>query len=213
MGSDFIDWLGDRAEREEYGKLVLLALIMMYLLYIICYLFITVFANQHMVPGVIRTSAQAVSGNSIPIISVEFFYILAKGAILEETFFRVIPLTIVIIIALVMMYLLHMLSWRFIYLDEYRIAIKAALVATLFLSIIFGYIHGNVLNIFIQGWGGIAYSILFLKCGGGQFKSLWSMLTGIYLGFSTVVWTQLLFNISLNLISFWLGMRYVTIGA
>ena len=36
------------------------------------------------------------------------------------------------------------------------------------LSIAFGLVHGSFKNIFVQGIGGLVYSIIFLKCGGFQ---------------------------------------------
>ncbi len=40
-------------------------------------------------------------------------------------------------------------------------------ISTVFLtSIIFGYLHGNYLNIFIQGMPGAVYAVLYLKYGG-----------------------------------------------
>ena len=38
------------------------------------------------------------------------------------------------------------------------------------LSLAFGLLHGGILNIFIQGFGGFMYCVLFLKCGGYQKK-------------------------------------------
>ncbi len=36
-------------------------------------------------------------------------------------------------------------------------------------SVIFGYLHGGIINVFLQGVGGLAYGILFLKfCQGGK---------------------------------------------
>lgn len=34
------------------------------------------------------------------------------------------------------------------------------------LSFVFGILHGNIVNLFAQGMGGICLSFLFLKCGG-----------------------------------------------
>lgn len=47
---------------------------------------------------------------------------------------------------------------------------SAILLFALLLSLAFGLAHGSILNIFIQGFGGFIYCILFLKCGGYQKK-------------------------------------------
>lgn len=61
----------------------------------------------------------------------------------------------------------------------------------LFSSFIFGWIHGGISNVPLQGLGGILYSIVFLKCGGLQgspFKALVSStLCHTYYNFSLKV--------------------------
>ena len=46
----------------------------------------------------------------------------------------------------------------------------AIMIVAIILSVIFGLAHGNALNILVQGWAGLLYSILYLKCGGMQGK-------------------------------------------
>lgn len=45
---------------------------------------------------------------------------------------------------------------------------RFVLVYAFILSIGFGVAHGSWVNIFIQGFAGIYWSILYIKCGGGQ---------------------------------------------
>lgn len=54
---------------------------------------------------------------------------------------------------------------------------NVVIVAALFSSIIFGYLHGNICNVFIQGSAGLYLSAIFLKAGGmkdRQFRGLWA---------------------------------------
>lgn len=44
------------------------------------------------------------------------------------------------------------------------------IIGALLFSAVFGWYHGGVSNIFIQGVGGFIYCLLFLKCGGLQRK-------------------------------------------
>lgn len=53
-------------------------------------------------------------------------------------------------------------------------------------SMIFGYVHGNAYNIFIQGIGGFFTCLLFLKCGGLQ--------SNYQKAFGTVIASHYLFN-------------------
>lgn len=46
-------------------------------------------------------------------------------------------------------------------------------------SVIFGYVHGDISNIFIQGVAGILFSVTFLKCGGMAGKFLKPTLSGM----------------------------------
>lgn len=45
-----------------------------------------------------------------------------------------------------------------------------ALLFAAVLSVIFGVLHGGIINVFLQGAGGFMCCILFLKCGGYQKK-------------------------------------------
>ena len=47
-------------------------------------------------------------------------------------------------------------------------SLKTVLACALVLSAIFGFCHGGIHHIFLQGVGGIMLSVLFLKCGGAQ---------------------------------------------
>ena len=85
--------------------------------------------------------------HSEPNSSILTFYfpiILLGMAFIEEIFFR-FPL--VLLVAL-------------------KLRLWIILAVSVILSIIFGLLHGGIPNIFLQGIGGLFYSILFLKCGG-----------------------------------------------
>lgn len=51
------------------------------------------------------------------------------------------------------------------------------LVSAVVLSVVFGFVHGTVFNILIQGLVGFAYCILFLKAGGYVGKNKKAILT------------------------------------
>lgn len=87
------------------------------------------------------------------------FVLMLMGAVaIEEFIFRFIPLSIA--------YLLARKIWNFPFLF-----IVFAVVSSFF----FGWAHGTIYNVLIQGVSGILICLLFLKCGGYQgriFKAL-----------------------------------------
>ncbi len=93
----------------------------------------------------------------IPIVSVFSFFPLVCGCTIEEVLYR-LPL------ALLLLLRLHILrfdqrpinTWPFIFL------------AVAILSVGFGYAHGGVDHIFVQGVTGFCFSLLFIKCGGNN---------------------------------------------
>ncbi len=76
--------------------------------------------------------------------TIAFLPLMFLGVFFEEVIFR-LPLAFGI-----------NAHWPF-----YGILIFAAVLST-----IFGFVHGGIKHIFVQGVGGIPYYILFLKCGG-----------------------------------------------
>lgn len=42
------------------------------------------------------------------------------------------------------------------------------LTIAILLSVIFGYLHGGIMHLFLQGMSGFMFSLVFLKCGGWQ---------------------------------------------
>ena len=54
------------------------------------------------------------------------------------------------------------------FLSGVGLSTAKVLVFAIIFSVIFGFLHGGIPNIFIQGVGGFMYSVLFLKCGGLQ---------------------------------------------
>jgi membrane protease YdiL (CAAX protease family) len=81
-----------------------------------------------------------------------YFYVFVLGPFLEEIIFRLIPIVIVLIFG----WIIHR-GWFETYLMYLTLLV---------VSLFFGYIHGNEVNIFIQGVGGLVYSIVFLKWSG-----------------------------------------------
>jgi hypothetical protein len=63
------------------------------------------------------------------------------------------------------------------------------LVVAIGLSAIFGYLHGNIYNCFIQGVGGLIFCLTYVKCGGwnGRFtKALFSSYS-LHLTFDLII--------------------------
>lgn len=71
--------------------------------------------------------------------------------VLEETFFRFIPFLILFVIIRKIQ-------------NQYKIllTISVAIIS----SFVFGYLHGNILNIPVQGVMGILFAVMYLKAGG-----------------------------------------------
>lgn len=82
-------------------------------------------------------------------------------------------------------------------LDERKTSM--VLLMAVFLSVVFGYVHGGASFILIQGVSGFLYSILFLKCGGLKTKILKPLTASTTLHF--------LFNSTLALILFFHGAK------
>lgn len=74
-----------------------------------------------------------------------FFAVLLRDAIGEEVLFRLLPIALV----------------------RQATPSRAWLLFTVFASsILFGYVHGSLSNILVQGTIGFAFAFVFLKCGG-----------------------------------------------
>lgn len=92
-------------------------------------------------------------------ISLKLSKILVREATIEEFWFRLLPLSLAVVV------------W-----GKSFWVYAAATVS----SVIFGYIHGGVINIFLtQGVIGFSWCVLFLKCGGFQKKFLTAYLCAI----------------------------------
>ena len=93
----------------------------------------------------------AAAGSPVPARSLRLpsnawiFYIFLRVALTEEFLFRVIPLGIAV---------------------SHRASFRTIMITVVLSSIVFGFLHGSWQHIFIQGWGGLIFSALFLKCGG-----------------------------------------------
>lgn len=74
---------------------------------------------------------------------------------------------IIIVLILFISALVEELMFRFplVILNNNR---NIQFIAIVLFSILFGLVHGDIYNIFIQGSSGIILSIVFLKCGGSD---------------------------------------------
>lgn len=82
--------------------------------------------------------------------------ILLFAALAEELIFRFLPLAIAV-----------ECGW-----SDYKIVIVSILS-----SIVFGYLHGGITHVFIQGVSGLIFSLLFLKAGGLREKYFEALVT------------------------------------
>ncbi len=86
-----------------------------------------------------------VGNGSLKILSISLPFIVLIGVMIEEYIFRLMPLEFA-------------LNRKF---NSKQLSCVVLLVSTFF-----GYLHGGVEHVFIQGFGGIVLSVVFLKCGG-----------------------------------------------
>ena len=139
--------------------------------YIILYVFLALISGALILnffimmsaPIVAQTAVQAELKNIGPVM---IFPILFAAAAFEELLFRLIPLAGAVII-----------------FGRRPVPVLAVSVIS---SAVFGLLHGNFVNIFVQGTNGFLLSLLFLKCGGFNGKSL--------KGFATSSLGHFLFN-------------------
>jgi hypothetical protein len=89
-----------------------------------------------------------VAGEEYPIYSFSFPFILLRIVFWEEVKYR-LPAALLL---------------------ELKLPHWVIVSAIFLLQIYFGWLHGGTSHIFLQGAGGIAYCVLFLKCGGMQRK-------------------------------------------
>jgi membrane protease YdiL (CAAX protease family) len=90
----------------------------------------------------VEEGLEEVDPSAIPILSLGFIPFLLLLSFIEEMIFRILPLTFVM---------------RATERQSLRLA---AAVAT---AVAFGYYHGGLINIVLQGVGGLLYAIVFIK--------------------------------------------------
>ena len=103
---------------------------------------LTVIESFH--PGIIASSSSNV-GKTDDLTIMELSIILPIAAMIEEIIFRLIPMVMVIYIAPR-------------YLDTKSGILSVAIIS----SILFGYLHGNIVNVFIQGIAGFIFFMVWL---------------------------------------------------
>jgi len=157
--------------KEAHGREVVIY-ILVFLVFDLAYSISTVFLFEH--PHLNReiSSSQELKQLFTLELFPVLFVIFLLAALLEEVVFR-LPLVIFV-----------KLGW----------SVTKVLGVALLLSIIFGFLHGGVSHIYLQGVGGLLYSVIFLKCGG--FQGNFSKAVGV----STAV--HFLYNMTLILLIF-----------
>ena len=138
-----LDWL----KKEAVGKHVYFLIICSALINLIEALLVNVVIYTLHNLNII-TITERPSNQDIEILSWYFLPFLIFAAFKEEIVFR-LPLFFAI---------------------EREVSFQKMIFFTIILSVIFGLFHGSIVNIFMQGFCGFVFCILFLKCGGYQKK-------------------------------------------
>lgn len=112
--------------------------------------------------------AAASSLRGMEVFSIWFVALLAGMALFEEILFR-FPLSVSVAATSIL-----------------KLPSVLVIVFALVLSAIFGWAHGSIYHVFIQGGTGFGWSMLYLKCGGFQGKP--------FKGLAVTTTTHFLFN-------------------
>lgn len=198
--SDIVDWLEERPEDlGEYLKLIVMAAFAALFLSIVAAAALAMFSA----PMVSYTQVTAepigeVGVNCLKIMSWQFWTIITLTEMVEELIFRVVPLVATALITALVVYLINAYTGKDINIR--RAVIAVALVVALPCSLYFGYGHGNIFNLFVQGVTGYILSLVYIKCGGVS----WNLLTG-FLSSSAM---HFLFNAILFMNALVAGMSY-----
>lgn len=196
--SNFIDWLMEKPSNRERSTIILKSLTIIFAILVIMPIILAIL-NVQVTGKVVAT--QSDSKDSIPIMSLDFIILMALVAIIEELLFRVVPLSLAALVVYSTVFLLNRFYQK--HIDASRIVIKAALIATIPASVIFGYAHGGLPNILVQGLGGIIFSIVYIKCGGTG--------KGILTGWKSSSILHFLVDVIIFLIAYIIGgMRFLT---
>ena len=142
---NLFQWLGDEAKSLKTFRIIFLSVP-------INLLIVMIMATLLSIMGLLPENSKPIG---IPILTWFFPVFLFLAALFEELIFRLLPLLVGIAI-----------------LHGYDIEEKSSYYPRLILmfsaAIIFGYAHGSWVNIFLQGFAGLVFSLVWLKCGGLQ---------------------------------------------
>jgi membrane protease YdiL (CAAX protease family) len=128
--------------------------------------------------------------NTVDMLSIQFAGLLVYYAFREEVVFRLIPLTLVAAV------LRHIIS---------NDNIPTRLTILVIISLIFGYIHGGYDHLLVQGVSGLMFGIVYMKCGGSNYKSNIHVFRGLLC--STFVHYSVNYIFSIMTVVLY-GMRY-----
>lgn len=106
----------------------------------------------------------------LPIMAViMFFYdgMLERNTFLKDLKPEDLPLLVILFMAFIEEVKFRLPLSVFVWL---KLPTWGIMLVAILLSVLFGLLHGNGYNIPLQGFGGLLYSILYLKCGGMQKK-------------------------------------------
>lgn len=137
-------WL-DILKEEAKGYNILINILVLGLTYIICLVPI------YLILIIMDVSIPEPQNFGVPIMSWFFLSAMILVVLTEEILFRLIPI--------------------FVSTKIWRVD-KKVIYVVLASSLVFGYLHGNLINILIHGVGGVWLSFIFLKCGGFQNRYL-----------------------------------------
>lgn len=85
-------------------------------------------------------------------------FMLPMAALLEEILFRWGPMLILSFVLLWMHRTGHLSKERFFVVEKYAI-----LILTIVSGIVFGWVHGNIFNVLIQGVSGTVFMLIYLR--------------------------------------------------
>ncbi len=137
---------------EPHGKSLcyfIIACVIVILAYDFLYSVITIMLNAT------QSEPENIHKKGIQIFTFYFPFLIFLFALIEEMTFRM-PLAILV---------------------HKNKPVKTILTFAVFFSVIFGFLHGGIEHIFMQGVAGMVFSIAFLKCGGLQKKHVKALLT------------------------------------
>lgn len=160
-----VDWLEERPEGWGYASLFAVSLFTMFFVSILSNVLLNMFsAPMVSYTWITAEPAGEIGVNCLKIMTRQFWEILVLAAMLEELLFRLLPLVATALVTALVVCLVNERAGKNI--DIGKAVIVMSLLVAVPVSLYFGYGHGNIFNLFIQGFTGFILSMVYIKCGG-----------------------------------------------